>query len=331
MAPRVGRLVAMQKIRRGGLRAQALVALVVTVVVLAIIVVRFGTSKAVTARAEFAEGRIAFAPDSVHVLGRLDDALREASGLAISRRYPGTVWVNNDSGDEARFYAIDSVGTVVATFDVAGVEAQDWESMDIGPCPSTPTQTCLFLADTGDNVRRRDILTIHIVPEPDPALREGSVEPVGRLRYLYPGESRDAEGVAVSPSGELVIVTKGRAGNVMLFSIVADRLREAVENDEPLRLGPGTRLAIEPDWIVGRVVTGASFRPDGEVLAVRTLSEIYFYGWPELNEAAPPCFLGRREPQGEAVGWEDRGSLLLASETTGMGPGMLLRVWCGAD
>lgn len=331
MTAGVVRLVAMHQIPRGSLAVQTLVALLVTVVALGIIVVRFGTSRADTAQAEFAELRIAFAPDSVEVLGRLDDGLREASGIAISRRYPGTFWVNNDSGDEARFYAIDSTGSVVATFDVAGVEAQDWESLDIGHCPSEPSRTCLFLADTGDNVRRRDILTIHVVPEPDPGLVEGSVEPVGRLRYLYPDQSRDAEAVAVSPTGELVIVTKGRAGNVMLFSIVADRLREAIEEDEPLRLGPGTRLAIEPDWTVGRVVTGASFHPEGGVLAVRTLSEIYFYGWPELNEAAPACFLGKREPQGEAVGWEDRGSLLLASETTGMGPGRLIRVWCGSD
>jgi hypothetical protein len=321
----------MQGIPRGGLRVQTLVALLVTVVALAMIVVRFGTSRANSAAADYAEVRIAFAPDSLEVLGRIDDVLPEASGLAVSRRYPGITWANNDSGDEARFFAVDSVGIAVATFDVAGVEARDWESMDIGPCPGDPVETCLFLADTGDNVRRRDVLTIYVVPEPDPAMREGSVEPLGRLRYLYPSESRDAEAMAVSPTGELVIVTKGRAGNVMLFSIVAERVREAVADDEPLRLGPGIRLPIEPDWGVGRVVTGASFRPDGAVLAVRTLSEIYFYGWPGLEEAAPPCFLGKREPQGEAVGWEDRGSLLLMSETTSVGPGMLLRVWCGSD
>ena len=321
----------MQGNSRGDLPAQTLVALLVTLVALTIIVIRFGTSNADTAEAAYAELRIGFAPDSLEVLGRIDDVLREASGLAVSRQHPGIIWSHNDSGGEARFFAIDSAGVVVATFDVAGIEAQDWESMDIGPCPTDPVVTCLFLADTGDNVRRRDILTIHVVPEPDPRLREGSVEPVGRLRYLYPTESRDAEAVAVSPLGALVIVTKGRAGNMMLFSIVADRVREAIVDDEPLRLGPGTRLSIDPDWDVGRVVTGASFRPDGAQLAVRTLSEIYFYGWPDLDDAAPPCFLGKREPQGEAVGWEDRGSLLLMSETTGAGPGMLLRVWCGSD
>lgn len=316
---------------RGSLQAQTVVALLVTLVALTIIIARFGTSSADTAEAEYAEMRIAFAPDSTTILGPLDDVLREASGMAISRRHPGLVWAHNDSGDEARFYGVDSLGTAVASFDVAGVEAQDWESMDIGWCPTDPTATCLFLADIGDNVRRRDILTIHVVPEPDSVVRAGSVEPVGRFRFLYPDESRDAEALAVSPAGDMVVVTKGRAGNIMLFSIVAARVREAVADDEPVRLGPGVRLAIVPDWDLGRVATGASFRPDGEVLAVRTLTEIYFFRWPDLQEAAPPCFLGKREPQGEGVGWEDRGSLLLVSESTRMGPGGLIRVWCGSE
>lgn len=320
----------MQPARDGGLRAQTLVALFVAVVLLTAIVVHFGDASPSSAETAYAELRIAFAADSVRELGELPRALRESSGLAVSRDHPGIVWSHNDSGDDARFYAIDQTGAIVAIFDVEGVEAQDWESMDIGPCPTEPGVTCLFLADTGDNVRRRDLLTIHVVPEPDPRLREGSVEPLGRIRYLYPDRPRDAEGVAVSPSGEIVIVTKGRAGNIMMFSLVAARVREAIETDEPVRLGPGTRLSIEPDWDIGRVVTGASFHPDGDRIALRTLSEIYFFNWPAFDEASPPCFLGRREPQGEGIGWEASESLVLTSETTSMGPGTLLRVWCGS-
>ncbi len=319
----------MEPVRDGGLRAQTLVALFVAVVILTAIVVRFGSSGPSSAESAYAEMRIAFAPDSFEALGELGRELRESSGLAVSRAHPGIVWSHNDSGDDARFYAVDASGAVVATFDVEGVEAQDWESMDIGPCPVERSETCLFLADTGDNVRRRDILSIHVVPEPDPRLGDGAVVPRGRLRYLYPDRSRDAEAVAVSPTGDVVIITKGRAGNIMRFSIVASRVREAIETDEPVQLGPGERLGIEPDWDVGRVVTGASFHPAGGRLAVRTLSEIYFFTWPDFAEAAPPCFLGRREPQGEGVGWEVDQSLILTSETTSMGPGTLIRVWCG--
>lgn len=323
--------------RNGAVPLRALLGFATAVAILVVIVVQVQGAMEASARRAFAELRTGYAPDSVTVLGPMDEALRETSGLAVSAAYPGVLWSHNDSGDEARFYAVDHTGAVLAVFDLAGVEAQDWEDMDAGPCPVHPSRTCLYLGDIGDNVRRRDVLTVHVVPEPDPDMPADAesgrrvVEPAGRLRYLYPEDSRDAEALAVSPSGDVVLVTKGRAPEILLFHLDAGAVRAAVESDEPLRLAPGHVLPIEPDWDLGRIVTGASFNPDGTVLAVRTLSEIYFFTWPGLGEAQPPCFLGRREPQGEAVAWEPGGSLLLTSETNFRGPGALTRVWCGAS
>lgn len=306
--------------------AMAVIVLALTVIVLQIDSVGLsGPERA------YADLRFSFAADSSRVLGSIDAELFESSGIAVSRAHPGIIWSHNDSGDDARFFALDSTGAAIAVFDVTGVEARDWEDMDLGPCPADATVTCLYLADIGDNVRRRDILTVHVVPEPDPAEGSGSVEPLGRLRYLYPDQSHDAEALAVGPAGDVVIVTKGRTPDILLFHLDAAAFRAAVATDEPIRLGAGVRLPIEPDWDVGRVVTGASFRPDGGAIAVRTLSEVYFFAWPGLEQAAPPCFLGNREPQGEGVSWDPGGSLLLSSETTPRGAGMLTRVWCARD
>lgn len=313
---------------RGDVSVRVILAAALVVVALAVIVVRVQIATDTAAERAYAELRISQVPDSVVELGPVDDRLRETSGLAVGAEGSGVLWSHNDSGDEARFYALDRTGRVVAVFDVAGVEAQDWEAMDAGPCPVETRRRCLYLADTGDNVRRRDILEVHVVPEPDPAGGSAVVEPVGRLRYLYPDGSRDAEAVAVSPAGDLVVVTKGRASDIRLFRLEAARVRRAMADDEPVRLDAGVVLPLTPDWEVGRVVTGAGFRPDGSVLAVRTLSEIYFFAWPGLTEAAPPCFLGTREPQGEAVAWDVDGALLLTSETNMRGRGMLLRVRC---
>ena len=38
--------------------------------------------------------------------------LEEMSGIVPSRRYPGIFWVHNDSGDEARLFAIRADGSV---------------------------------------------------------------------------------------------------------------------------------------------------------------------------------------------------------------------------
>jgi hypothetical protein len=307
------------------------VALLVTVVALTVIVVRVQAMSESAAERAYADLRMSFAPESIAPLGAIDAGLRETSGLAVSRTHAGILWSHNDSGDEAQLYAVDLTGTILATFDLAGVEARDWEAMDLGPCPIEPAGTCLYLADTGDNTRRRDTLEVHVVREPDPAGGSATLTPLGRLRYRYPTEARDAEAVAVSPDGDLVVVTKGRTPDVRLFRLDPLAVHDAVVGDRAVVLDAGVVLPIEPDWDVGRVVTGASFRPDGLILAVRTLSEIFFFGWPSLDEAGPPCFLGTREPQGEAVAWETERTLLLTSETNMTGPGLLHRVWCGVS
>ena len=68
-------------------------------------------------------------------LAVLPDALRESSGLAVSRRQPGVLWSHNDSGDGPNLYAIDLSGRLLATIPVANAAARDWEDIASGPCP----------------------------------------------------------------------------------------------------------------------------------------------------------------------------------------------------
>src|SRR5262245_45881211 len=89
-------------------------------------------------------------------LSRLPD-LPEASGLAASRRNPGVLWTHNDSGDPFVF-AITSTGGVKGRVRVTGAQVWDWEDIAVGPCPKG---TCLYIADIGDNDRRRRSVTIY--------------------------------------------------------------------------------------------------------------------------------------------------------------------------
>ena len=151
------------------------------------------------------------------------------------------------------------------------------------------------------------------------------------MRYGYPGARHDVEAFAVAPDGDLVIVTKGRTPDILLFHVPAVDVARGLHADEFVRLSDGVRLPIVPDWDVGRATTGASVSPDGTVLAVRTYSEIYFYRWPVgalPEEAAPACLLGDHEPQGEAVAFWSAGRMLLTSETWSDAPGHLLAVRC---
>src|SRR5260221_9441164 len=82
-------------------------------------------------------------------------ALPETSGIVDSRANANTFWVHNDSGDSARFYAINHQGTLLGTFPLGGnppnppPAALDWEDIAIGPKPDGGNY--LYLGDIGDN------------------------------------------------------------------------------------------------------------------------------------------------------------------------------------
>ena len=64
-----------------------------------------------------------------------NDKITELSGIVSSRRTNGVWWVNNDSGDSARLFAVGSDGRSLGEFRLAGATAIDWEDIGIGPGP----------------------------------------------------------------------------------------------------------------------------------------------------------------------------------------------------
>ena len=88
-----------------------------------------------------------FAPTEIVQLGLIPAELNESSGLGVSQAHPGVFWTHNDSGDEARVYALDERAMLVATVVVDGVEARDWEAMTLGRCPHESARSCLYAAE----------------------------------------------------------------------------------------------------------------------------------------------------------------------------------------
>ena len=62
----------------------------------------------------------------------IDPRITEASGIAIGIASPGVVYVQNDSGDSARFFALDTrTGKTLATYTVPGAANVDWEDLAV--------------------------------------------------------------------------------------------------------------------------------------------------------------------------------------------------------
>ena len=96
-------------------------------------------------------------------VGFLDPVINEASGLAVSARYPNRLYHINDSGDTGRFFVTNLTGTDAQSVRVLGFNPRDVEDLSIGPCGQEVD--CLFLADIGDNDRKRSWIEIVVVRE----------------------------------------------------------------------------------------------------------------------------------------------------------------------
>jgi hypothetical protein len=258
-------------------------------------------------------------------------ALDEISGVAVSRTQSGVLWTHNDSGDRARLYATNLEGAVLGVFRVRGAEARDWEDVALGPCPEKDGEShCLYIADTGNNSGRRRTGTVYIVPEPEVPAQLGNEEIRTKrahdLRVRYPDGPKDIESLAVTPDGEVLLVTKGTRGPIVLYSIPAHKTHEG-----SVRARLVDTLPIKPARRFGNLATAAAVSPSGQRLVVRTYTELYFFGlqpdgsWSRVGQ---PCWLGLRQPQGEAVDFIDETFVILASEAAMGRPGGIARASC---
>lgn len=271
-------------------------------------------------------------PLEIRLLGNVPSDLRETSGVAVSRDHSGILWSHNDSGDGPIVYALDPAGIIVARYTLEGARAVDWEDMAMGPCPSTvpSASDCLYVGDVGDNNAERGSVTLYVFPEPDPKAGSGGIprNAILAAELRYPEGPRDTEAIAVTPEGDVWLVTKGREPDIRVYVVprtALERRRRPV-----IDLSDAGALPVQPDLRVGRVITGAGFSPSGRRLVVRTYTELYFFHRDEagvLSSEVTSCFLGDAEPQGEAVAFVDEEEVVVTSEGRGR-PGTVYRVRC---
>jgi hypothetical protein len=224
------------------------------------------------------------------------DEATELSGLVASHDQPGVLWTHNDSGDRPRVFALRTDGTLLASLDVPGAEAVDWEDLAIGPGGD------LLLGDIGDNGSARDSTDVYRVPEPRlPA--SGVTAAATRLRLRYPDGAHDAETLLADPrTGELLVVTKQLDGRSGVYAATVPA-RGAAGAEATLRKTGTLRLGF------GGLATGGDVSADGRTVVVRTYTG--FSVWSRKAGASlaatlrrTPC-TGRvsllREGQGEAI------------------------------
>ncbi len=197
--------------------------------------------------------------------GRLDNSVQdETSGMALSRVYP-RFYMNNDSGDGPNLYVVDEKTLQPKKVSIQNYDPRDAEDLSLGPCPKSE-ETCIAIADIGDNSRKRS--TIEIVFVKETATFKSSVAPVAHITAQYPDRAHNAEAFALLPNGEFLIVTKedgGKAGAATVF-----RGRTDVDGQTLEKIGTIDVPAITKDNLLGGIVTGMSASADGRKLLLLT-------------------------------------------------------------
>jgi hypothetical protein len=137
-------------------------------------------------------------------------SLKEASGLAESRRHAGCLWLINDSGAAPVLHLAGPAGEPLGTAEVEGVGNTDWEDLAAFTMDGKPY---LLVADVGDNAAKRETVSLHVLLEPefDPTVPlEAKVKVGWTVRFRYPDGPRDCESVAVDQKQQKIILVSKR-------------------------------------------------------------------------------------------------------------------------
>ena len=224
----------------------------------------------------------------------------EASGLAISRRTPGIIWSHNDSGHATELFALDAVTGALRGRVRVPVRTRDWEAISAGRCPAG---NCLYIADIGDNGLARKRVEIYRVPEPSPGDAETSRPEAFSAAY---SDGRHNAEAFFTVGDDLFIVTRDRTGGLY-------RSKAPVRGGEELTFERIGQFLLE-------AVTDAGASPDEASIVVRTSQTAIVYRTADVLRGGTIPYglripIGHlREPQGEGVALDEKGTLYLASE-----------------
>ncbi len=199
----------------------------------------------------------------IHV-GRLNQpALEESSGLVASRKYPGVYWSMNDSGHKPELFAVDAKGKGIRRIGLTGARNIDWEDIAID------ADGVLYIGDFGNNSRRRKVLTIYAVGEPDPKGKSKTVAVKAKYQFRYPAAHGpfDCEAMFVR-KGWAYLITKEKP-QARLYRVRLD----------PASSAKGKSVQAEYLGLLGGAqwVTAADICPAGRRIAVLSYLGVWVY------------------------------------------------------
>jgi hypothetical protein len=237
-------------------------------------------------------------------LGTIQSAMiKEASGLAASRKNKNVLWVHNDDGP-ACVYAMTPEGKHLGVYNLEGAKLRDWEDIAIGPGPE-PNVDYLYVGEIGDNFSKYKSIKVYRVPEPNVDANQNpaavTLRDVETIELVYPDGPENAETLLLDPlTKDIYIVSKEGTSRVYRAAYPQSTTgKTKLEQVAKLHWGTATAGDISPDGseIIIRGYFGAS-------LWTRSKDGPLWKAF-EGSECSIPIAL---EQQGEAICFDPNGT-----------------------
>jgi hypothetical protein len=232
--------------------------------------------------------------------------IKKSSGMT---EHGNVFFTHNDSGDPARFFALDGRnGQTFGTYTVPGGAITDWEDMSRGI--DDKGNPALFIGDIGDNTVKRSEISVIRVSEPqiDQTKHDvtGSAQNVTRWRLKYPDGSHDAKAMLVQPGTNRIFIITKDVNGAAIYQVPSDPSKTDVTT--LVKVG----AVDEPQ------ATGASFSSTGDRFVVRGYQDAVMYTVVDGDIATaltttPLRFTTPSQPQGESIAFGPGDTTLVMS------------------
>ena len=242
--------------------------------------------------------------DSIPVSKKVVPIINEASGIADSKKNPGVLWVEEDSGNPTQLQVLGHDGIVKKQIFIKGVENRDWEDI----CLSDGK---IYIGDIGDNAQVYTEYCFYCFNEP--LMDEDTIQSAQRIRFNYADGARDAEAFFVDPGTKDIFIITKRDNPSRVYKI-----------NYPYSIGT-VNIAEQVATLTYSGVVGAAISPDGKEIITKTYIGLQHFTR-NANQTITEVFKSKftalaykSEPQGEAVGFAINGSGFFTLSEKGFG------------
>jgi hypothetical protein len=236
----------------------------------------------------------------VKAYARLQEGLRESSGLIRVGDGQGSFWTHQDSGNPSFLYRIEADGSISDTLKLA-LPNQDWESL------TKDREGNLFMGDFGNNFHNRQNLRIFRISAGSPQ--------ADTIYFSYP----DQESFPPEERKELNFDCEAFFWHQNRLHLFSKSWGNRIVKHYSVPDSAGQYVArLEEELPLRGFITGAALRPDGRELALLAYGRIYLFKVSDEQEGflqqPYKCISLAGRIQTEAITYLNNRNMLLTNE-----------------